>query len=248
MKTNAPLFTLVGAGPGDPDLITMKAVKAIKNAKVILYDALANEELLKYASNAQKIFVGKRIGNHTYTQQQINELIVQQAFLYGEVVRLKGGDPFIFGRGSEEIEYAKKFGINTEIIPGISSSIGVPTAHGISLTKRGVSESVWIITGTTSSHELSKDVEIASKSNATVVIMMGMNKLEEIVKIFQNNRTDDLPICIIQNGTTKAYKKIYANISSIVEKVKSKKISSPAIIVIGKVAVKNQFSQDYLDN
>lgn len=247
MKTNHPLFTLIGAGPGDPELITLKAIKALKEAKVVLYDALANKELLKYAPDAHHIFVGKRIGNHTLTQDQINELIVQKTFCHGNVVRLKGGDPFIFGRGSEEIEFVKKFGIETKIIPGISSSIGVPTAHGVSLTKRGISESIWIITGTTSSHQLSNDIELASKSSATVVILMGMNKLEQIIKTYQKNRTDDLPVCIIQNGTTQNYKKAHGTISTILEKVKMGKISSPAIIIIGEVVKKTKFTKEYID-
>ena len=116
-----PKLTVVGAGPGDPELITLKAIKAIKDAKVILYDALVNEDLLQYASsNAELIFVGKRKGCYAYRQQQINELIVARAKSHGHIVRLKGGDPFVFGRGAEEIDYAKQFGIETYMVPGIS--------------------------------------------------------------------------------------------------------------------------------
>ena len=114
-----PKVTLIGAGPGDPDLITVKGVKALKNANVILYDSLINRELLAYAPNAKLIFVGKRKGLHSFTQDEINELIVRNAFEYGNAVRLKGGDPFIFGRGSEEIDYIESFGIETEVVPGI---------------------------------------------------------------------------------------------------------------------------------
>ena len=236
MTHNNPKLTIVGAGPGDVELITLKAVKAIENADVILYDALVNEELLQYAGKNTVIhFVGKRIGCHAYTQDQINELIVSMAQRYGHVVRLKGGDPFIFGRGSEEVEYAQQFDLETAIVPGISSSMGVPASNGISLTQRGISESFWVITGTTSDHKLSKDVALASQSSATVVILMGMNKLSEIVSIYQNNRTDDLPVAIIQNGTKEAQKKVFGNISTITELVKEHKLSSPAIIVIGEV-------------
>ncbi len=239
MTHNNPKLTIVGAGPGDVELITLKAIKAIENADVILYDALINEELLQYANpNAEVLFVGKRIGCHAYTQDQINELIVSMAKRYGHVVRLKGGDPFVFGRGSEEIEYVQQFDIATAIVPGISSSLGVPAANGISLTQRGVSESFWVITGTTSDHKLSKDVTLASQSSATVVILMGMNKLEEIISIYQNNRTDDLPVAIIQNGTKSTEKKVFGNISTISELVAEHQLSSPAIIVIGEV-VKN---------
>ncbi len=235
MQTNNSKLTVVGAGPGDVELITLKAIKALESADVVLYDALVNEELLHYATKATCIFVGKRLGCHAYSQDQINELIVSQAKRFGHVVRLKGGDPFVFGRGSEEIEYAQRFGLQTAIVPGISSALGVPASNGISLTQRGISESFWVITGTTSDHKLSKDVTLASKSSATVVILMGMNKLDEIITIYQNNRTDNLPIAIIQNGTKNSQKKVVGTINSITEIVANQHISSPAIIVIGEV-------------
>lgn len=234
-NSNTPKLTIVGAGPGDVELITLKAIKALESADVVLYDALVNEELLQYAPNAEIVFVGKRFGCHAYTQDQINELIVSMAQRFGHVVRLKGGDPFVFGRGSEEVEYAQKFDIETAIVPGISSALGVPASNGISLTQRGISESFWVITGTTSAHKLSNDVTLASQSSATVVILMGMNKLDEIVSIYQNNRTDDLPIAIIQNGTKDTEKKVVGTMSTITELVKEHQLSSPAIIVIGEV-------------
>ena len=237
-NSKTPKLTIVGAGPGDAELITLKAIKALENADVVLYDALVNEELLQYATNAEIVFVGKRLGCHAYTQDQINELIVSMANRYGHVVRLKGGDPFIFGRGSEEIEYVEKFGLETAIVPGISSALGVPASVGISLTQRQIAESFWVITGTTSNHKLSKDIHLASKSAATVVILMGMHKLEEIISIYKENRTDDLPIAIIQNGTKNTEQKVVGTISSIAKLVSENKISSPAIIVIGEV-VKN---------
>ena len=164
MSLKTPILTVVGAGPGDIDLITLKAIKAIKSANVILYDALINEELLKYASeNVELIFVGKRKGCYAFQQEQINELIVTKAKEKGHVVRLKGGDPFIFGRGAEEIDYVRKFGLETYAVPGISSSMAVPAYQGIPLTKRGASESFWVITGTTKQHKLSEDVALAAK-------------------------------------------------------------------------------------
>lgn len=233
---NRPKLTIVGAGPGDVELITLKAIKTLESADVVLYDALVNEELLQYApATAEIIFVGKRFGCHAYSQDQINELIVVMAKKYGHVVRLKGGDPFVFGRGSEELEYAEKFGLETAIVPGISSALGVPASNGISLTQRGISESFWVITGTTSDHKLSADVALASQSSATVVILMGMNKLEEIITIFQKNRTDDLPVAIIQNGTKESEKKVIGTISSISKLVEEHQLSSPAIIIIGEV-------------
>jgi uroporphyrin-III C-methyltransferase len=235
MNTNTPKLTLVGAGPGDPDLITVKAIKALQSANVVLYDALVNEELLNYATHAEIVFVGKRFGCHAYTQDQINDLIVSMAQRYGHVVRLKGGDSFIFGRGSEEIEHAQKFDLETAVVPGISSALGVPASNGISLTQRKIAESFWVITGTTSDHKLSNDIVLASQSSATVVILMGMHKLDQIIAIYQKNRTDDLPIAIIQNGTKKEEQRIIGTVSNIKELVDKYEISSPAIIVIGEV-------------
>lgn len=231
-----PKLTIVGAGPGDPDLITLKAIKALESADVILYDALINKELLNYASQeAEIIFVGKRKGNHSYSQDEINNLIVEKAFLYGHVVRLKGGDPFIFGRGSEEIDHADAFDIACKVVPGISSSIAVPAYQGISLTKRGVSESFWVITGMTSARKLSNDIILAAQSSATVVILMGMSKLSEIVEVFKQNDKNSTPIAIIQNGTMTNEKIGVGTIDSILDVVTNKKLSNPAIIVIGEV-------------
>ena len=233
---NIPKLTVVGAGPGDPELITLKAINAIKEANVILYDALINEDLLEYASSkTERIFVGKRKGCYAYQQDQINDLIVARAKSHGHVVRLKGGDPFIFGRGAEELDYAKQFGIETFMVPGISSALAVPAYQGIPLTKRGYSESFWVITGTTKSHLLSNDVVLAAKSTATVVILMGLGKLEEIVNVFSNEGKQHVPIAIIQNGTTKNEKFGVGTIETICDIVKEQQLSSPAIIVIGEV-------------
>ncbi len=236
MNIKTPKLTVVGAGPGDIDLITLKAIKAIESADVILYDALINEALLKYASKkAELIFVGKRKGCYSFQQDQINELIVSRAKSHGHVVRLKGGDPFIFGRGAEEIDYAKQFGLETYVVPGITSAIAVPAYQGIPLTKRGASESFWVITGTTKSHKLSNDVVLAAKSTATVVILMGMSKLNEIVKVFSAENKKDTAVAIIQNGTTQNEKFGIGTISTISKVVEEKQLSSPAIIVIGDV-------------
>ena len=243
-----PKVTLIGAGPGDPDLITVKGVKALAKANVVLYDALINRELLKYAPDAKLIFVGKRKGLHSYSQDEINELIVKSAFEFENAVRLKGGDPFVFGRGSEEIDYIESFGIETEVISGISSSMAVPASQGISLTKRGVAESFWVITGTTSERKLSKDVYLAAQSTATVVILMGMSKLPEIVSIFKKFNKKGVPTAIIQNGTTKSEKLGLGTIDTIEEVVAQKKLSSPAIIVIGEVVKESAKLRSFYEN
>ena len=200
MHRNAKL-TVVGAGPGDLELITVKAIKALQNADVVLYDALVDKALLEYADKAEHIFVGKRKGCYAFHQDQINELIVQRAQSRGHVVRLKGGDPFVFGRGAEEMAYAAVYGLEVAIVPGISSCISVPASQNIPVTKRGAAESFWVITGTTKEHKLSSDIHLAAKSNATVVILMGMSKLSAIVELFTKENKSDLPVAIIQNGT-----------------------------------------------
>jgi len=236
MSIKTPKLTVVGAGPGDADLITIKAIKAIESADVILYDALINEELLNYASpNTEIIFVGKRKGCYAFQQEQINELIVNKANEKGHVVRLKGGDPFIFGRGAEEIDYVRPFGLETYVVPGISSISAVPAYQGIPLTKRHAAESFWVITGTTKNHQLSSDVHLAAKSTATVVILMGMSKLDEIVNVFSLENKQDAPVAIIQEGTTDNEKVGIATINKIKQVVEEKQLTSPAIIVIGDV-------------
>lgn len=235
LEKTAPKVFLVGAGPGDPELLTIKAMRALKAAKAVLYDALVNEEILEYAPNAVKLFVGKRKGCHSYMQEQINDLLVQYAMRYGNVVRLKGGDPFVFGRGREEMDHLLKAGISVKVVPGISSALAVPAGIGIPLTHRKVAESFWVITGTTSCHRLSDDVELAAKSSATVVILMGMGKLTEIVAVFSKNGKKDTPVAVIQNGTRKAERSATGTIRDIEKKVAEQQLTSPAIIIIGEV-------------
>lgn len=238
MKTSLkinPKVSLVGAGPGDPDLLTLKAVKALENAGAVLYDALVNPEILKHAPKAVKLLVGKRIGCHSYSQEQINELLVEHALQYGHVVRLKGGDPFVFGRGSEEIAYLSNCGISSEVVPGISSAFSVPAHLGIPVTHRKAAESFWVLTGTTSARKLSADINLAARSNATVVILMGMSKLAQIVSIFEREGKKDTPVSVIQNGTTDKEKSCIGKISNIESLVAEHEMSSPAIIIIGEV-------------
>ncbi|MEL4307945.1 uroporphyrinogen-III C-methyltransferase [Joostella sp. CR20] len=236
MQTNnQPKLTLIGAGPGDPDLLTVKGMKALQTANVVLYDALVNPVLLEYAPKAEHIFVGKRKGCYAYQQEQINELMVSRAKSHGHVVRLKGGDPFVFGRGAEEMEYALSRGVETVFVPGISSALAVPAYQNIPLTKRGSSESFWVITGTTKAHKLSNDVVLASKSSATVVILMGMSKLSEITTLFKNEGKHKLPMAIIQSGTTPEEKIGIGTVDTIEKIVEEQELTNPAIIIIGEV-------------
>ncbi|MEI6866286.1 uroporphyrinogen-III C-methyltransferase [Flavicella sp.] len=229
-----PKLTLVGAGPGDPELITLKGVRALKEADVVLYDALVNEELLDYAENAEKIFVGKRRGMHKFIQEKIQELIVEHALKGKHVVRLKGGDPFVFGRGSEELKFVIHKGIEIDIVSGVTSAIAAPASFGISLTQRGVNESFRVITGTRSDLKLSEDVEAAANSNVTIVVLMGMSKIEKIINTFKAKGRDDIPVAIIENGTKKNERLVVGTIGTILEIVNENRLSNPAIIVIGE--------------
>jgi uroporphyrin-III C-methyltransferase len=238
-------LTLIGAGPGDPDLITLKGIKALQKAKVVLYDSLAHPDILDYCpADCIKILVGKRFGKTSCGQDDINNLILEYARRYDEVVRLKGGDPFIFGRGYEEILFAAEYGIESEVIPGISSSYAAPALAGIPLTSRGVSESFWVVTGTTKAHELSKDLYLAAQSTATVVVLMGLHKLEEIVAMYTGLNKVDESISIIQNGSLAEQRLVTGKISNIIPLAKLSEIASPAIIVIGKIAALPDLSYD----
>lgn len=235
-KNNAPRITLVGAGPGDPELITLKGLKALQGADVVLYDALVGEELLQFIPpNATKVYVGKRSGDHSYSQEVVNRLMVDYALNFGHVVRLKGGDSFVFGRGYEELEFAAAYRIPVTVIPGISSSIGVPGLQHIPVTHRGLSESFWVITGTTSSGEVSHDVYQAAQTKATVVVLMGLKKLKEIVEIFKAAGKEKLPVAIIQKGSTQDEKLVVGNVHNIVDKAQQETITAPAILVFGEV-------------
>ena len=231
-----PRITLVGAGPGDPDLITMKGVKAIRSADVILYDALVNIEILDYGSpEAIKICVGKRSGQHSHTQEEINKLMVSSALTYGHVVRLKGGDPFVFGRGYEELIYAADYSIPAVAVPGLSSSISVPGLQQIPVTHRGISESFWVVTGTTTSGEISNDLYEAVRSKATVVVLMGLHNLKRIIKLYQHEGRNKLPVAVIQSGSTAEEKVVVGIVDTIEELVAEQGVGAPAILVFGEV-------------
>lgn len=231
-----PFLSLVGSGPGDPELITLKAIRSIEKADVILYDALANDSLLDYARpKAVKKFVGKRFGCHALSQEEINVLIVEYAFSHGHVVRLKGGDPFVFGRAGEEIEAARQAGIEVAVIPGISSALAVPAMQMIPLTSRGISESFWVTTGTTRSGDISADIKLAAQSTATVIILMAMSKIEAIMDIFSREGKKETPVAVIQNGTLPNEKRVTGTVNDICFKVQHSGLTNPAIIIIGEV-------------
>lgn len=231
---NSSILYLVGAGPGDPELITLKAIRAMELADVILYDSLVNKTLLNYApAKAVLQYVGKRTGVLSTEQSEINQLIIEYGRKYTSVVRLKGGDPFVFGRALEEIEVAVSAGMQVEIIPGISSALGIPAINGIPLTARGTADSFWVITGSTMNESVSNDIYLAAKSNATIVVLMGITKLDQIVAIFKENRSVATPVALIENGSLPNQRLLVGTLDNIVDENKLVNIGSPAIIVIG---------------
>ena len=230
-----PELIVVGAGPGDPDLITLKAQKALQKADVIMYDNLANEELLSMASEAtEKIYVGKQPYGKYTPQECIHAMIVEKANSKGCVIRLKGGDPFIFGRGMEEIIFARLHGIKSSYIPGITS-MQAAGFENIPLTHRDLSESVWFVTGTKKDGSLSADLKLAMQSKATVVIYMGMKKLDEIAAVYVQENNGDMLAAIIQHATLFKQKKIVGAVKDLPQLAYQNQLKHPAIIIIGEV-------------
>lgn len=230
---------LVGAGPGDPGLLTIKGRKLLSEADVVIYDRLASPRILSYAPrNAEFIYVGKTAGRHAVSQEEINALIVQKAKEHKKVVRLKGGDPFIFGRGGEEAEVLAAEGIPFEIVPGVSSSIAAPAYAGIPLTHRAHAACVTLITGHRKFgvDEIDVNWEGLAKSNGTLVFLMGMTNLPNIVsQLTQHGLPAHTPVAVVQWGTTARQKTVTGVLSDIVQRVRDAGVASPAVIVVGTV-------------
>lgn len=237
MSKNTGDFGLfvIGGGPGDPELITLKGYRVLERAEVILYDNLINKNLLEIApKDCEMVYVGKQpYGSYT-PQEVIHELIKTYAQSYQVVVRLKGGDPFIFGRGFEEVLFAEKHGIPAHYIPGISS-MQASGLSGIPLTHRGVSESMWIITGTKKDGSLSRDLHCAIQSSATVVIYMGMKKLVEIAGIYKAAGLGDMPAAMIQHASLPEQKKVICKAEDLPQAAAQGGLTYPAIVIIGGV-------------
>ncbi|MNK04694.1 Uroporphyrinogen-III C-methyltransferase [compost metagenome] len=235
-NTVEPKITLVGAGPGDPDLLTLKGVKALASADVVLYDALVNEALLNHApENAIKVYVGKRSDDESFSQKLVNKLMIDYALNYGHVVRLKSGDPFVFARGYEEVHVADSYNIPTEIVPGVSSALGVPGLQKIPMVYGNMSESFWVVTGTNAQGQISPDLYVAAKSNATIVVLMGIEKIKEIASIFKSEGKANLPVAVIENGSSTEENVVVGIVDTIEELIEEKKLSSPALLVFGNV-------------
>lgn len=230
---------LVGAGPGDPNLITLRAIEVIKKADVVLYDRLVSKKILNMIpKRAESIYVGRAVGDDTSHQDNTNELMVKFAKLKKTVVRLKGGDPIIFGRGGEEAELLKSFNIKYEIIPGITSGIGSATYAGIPLTHRQFASSVVFVTGHEDPEKKSEIVKWKklAKSVDTIVIMMGLSRIGIITKkLIEGGMDKSMPVAVIQNGTTSKQRMIKGTVSNISNKIKKNNIKPPTNIIIGRV-------------
>jgi len=227
--------TLVGAGPGDPDLLTLKGLRYIQQADIILYDALVSEEILQLVRrDAQQVFVGKRVANHNKRQEEINALLVEYAQAGKRVVRLKGGDPFVFGRGGEEIESLVQAHIPFSVIPGITAGVGVTAYAGIPLTHRDFAQSATFITGHHKTQGKELDWKTLAMSHHTLVIYMGSLKAKEIAAtLIQHGRKPETPVAIISNGTRAEQSVKTGHLSSLSSLAEN--APRPALIVIGEV-------------
>jgi uroporphyrin-III C-methyltransferase len=231
---------LVGAGPGDPDLITVKGAKVLKKADVIVYDRLANPELLALTSNlSEHLYVGKRPDKPSVSQEQINQILIAKAQEKKIVARLKGGDPFVFGRGGEECEALRAEKVPYEIVPGISSALAAPAFAGIPVTQRKIARSFTVVTG----HTIKNTEDFANWEHLvyvdTLVILMGMRSLPKIANLLVSHGRDaDTPVCVIENATYQSQKTVVGTLETIADKAEL--LSPPGTIVIGKLASKSK--------
>jgi len=227
---------LVGAGPGDPELLTLKALRLIKSADVILYDRLINQEILLFAKpDCELVYVGKEDGKHTIEQEKINELLLKYAHTREVVVRLKGGDPFIFGRGGEEALFLVEHGIEFEVVPGVSSFYSVPAHAGIPITFRGISSSFAVITGHEDPRKERSSIDWESlKGINTLIVLMGVSRRKEIARrLIEIGRDPKEPVAFIENGTTERQRVILTDLYEL--STNPPEVSPPAIMVVGSV-------------
>ncbi len=227
---------LTGAGPGDIDLLTIKAMRVIKEADVIVYDRLANPDILEYAKDGcEFIYVGKEDSHHTLPQEEINEILYQLSQKHQKVVRLKGGDPLVFGRGGEEAIYLEERGVEFEFIPGITSAIAVPEYAGIPVTHRGITVSFRVVTGHESPNKDHSQIPWENyKSDDTIIFLMGLHRLKYITKrLIEIGKPKDYPIAVISQGTREDEKTVVGTLEDIYKKAKD--LPTPALIVVGEV-------------
>ncbi len=227
---------LVGAGPGDVELLTLKAYKLIKSADAILYDRLINQEILSLAKpDCELVYVGKEDGKHTIPQEKINKLLLRYAYTKDTVVRLKGGDPFVFGRGGEEALFLAQHHVEFEVVPGVSSAIAVPSYAGIPLTFRGISSSFAVITGHEDPGKEKSDIDWRSlKGINTLVFLMAVKNRQEIAKrLIEVGRDPKEPVAFIEKGTTQDQRTVISDLLEVSQS--APEVNPPAIMVVGKV-------------
>ncbi|WP_124064882.1 uroporphyrinogen-III C-methyltransferase [Clostridium sp. E02] len=244
------VVSLIGAGPGDPDLITKKGIKRLKTCDAVVYDSLASDLLLEQVpSHCRKIYAGKRAGVHSMKQEEINQLLIQLAMEGLLVVRLKGGDPFVFGRGGEEVQALKNAGIPYEVVSGVTSAVAALASAGIPITHRAVSRSFHVMTGHTLAKDgvLPPDFETFARLSGTLVFLMGLGTLPLIVKgLIEQGKLKETPAAVISNGTLPDQKIVRGMLSNIQKETLKAGIVSPAIIVVGAVAALD-FSSTHMD-
>lgn len=241
--------TLVGAGPGDPELITLKAVNSLKRCDCVFYDYLAHKDILKHASKAQKIYVGKRKGKHSVSQASLCHLLREQVLQGKNIVRLKGGDPLVFGRGAEEISYLRSYHMSVDVIPGVSSAIAIPSGLGIPLTARGISSSVAFLSGHQQNDSSDEFALLDIPKVKTLVFLMGYTKLTVIIRsLLKESWSPDTPIMLVSKGTRFDEEIVLGTIGTIQDKVGGYDLESPILIVVGKTVEFYRFQHCKMTN
>ncbi len=228
---------LVGAGPGDPDLLTLRALKLIQTASVVLYDNLVSPAVVDLIPrHVQRIYVGKERGNHTLPQEEINDLLVRLAREGHQVLRLKGGDPFIFGRGGEEIETLAASGISFQVVPGITAASGVAAYAGIPLTHRDHAQSCVFVTGHLKDHSMDLDWELLARPHQTVVVYMGLQGLSQLCEnLMLHGLAASTPAAIVQQGTRPQQRVVIGTLQDLPQQAQIAKLQAPTLIIVGGV-------------
>ena len=228
---------LVGAGPGDPELLTLRAVRLLEKADVVVYDHLVSSDVLEFVNKtAERIYVGKRRNEHTMRQEQINTLLAKLGNEGKQVVRLKGGDPFIFGRGGEELETLHAHGVDFEVVPGITAASGVSSYAGIPLTHRDYAQSCLFVTGHLKDGTADLDWPSLVRLNQTVVIYMGLGGLPEISRqLIAHGASSNLPVAVVQDGTISTQKVATGTLATIADIVAQQALKSPCLVIVGEV-------------
>jgi uroporphyrin-III C-methyltransferase len=249
--TASGFVSLVGAGPGDADLLTRRAARRLEEADVVLYDALVDPDVLDLAGSARRIFVGKRAGRPAVRQEFINRLLIRIARRGRKVVRLKGGDPFVFGRGGEEADALARARIPFEVVPGVSSALAVPAYAGIPVTHRGVASSFTVVTGhgSASGRESSVDWARLARGSDTLVVLMGVESLPRIAReLIAHGRPATTPVALVRWGTTSAQETVTGTLRDIAARAARVRLEPPVVIVIGDVVALRDRLQWFDDN